>query len=101
MAFTNLAENGNLCLDGFLKSIKLTRSSADPCVYFNKETELIVGVYVDDLLVMSNRYSTIQKFKNEIKAVFEVKDLGEIHHLLSIKITKNIDGSMTLSKCLH
>ncbi len=88
----------NLCLDGFLKSVNLTRSRADPCVYFNKEIELIVGVYVDDLLIMSSRKSTIQKFKEDIKAVFEVKDLGEIHHLLSIKITRNEDGSMTLDQ---
>lgn len=88
----------NLCLDGFLKSVNLTRSRADPCVYFNKEGGLIVGVYVDDLLVMSSRLSTIQKFKDDIKAVFEVKDLGEIHHLLSIKITSNKDGSMTLDQ---
>lgn len=88
----------NLCLDGFLKSVNLTRSRADPCVYFNKEAELIVGVYVDDLLVTSSRYSTIQKFKDDIKAVFEVKDLGELHHLLSIRITRNKDGSMTLDQ---
>lgn len=91
----------NICLDGFLKSIKLTRSRADPCVYFDKETELIVGVYVDDLLVMSSRSFTIHKFKENIGAVFEVKDLGEINHLLSIRVDRKKDGSMTLDQSAY
>ncbi|GBN60812.1 hypothetical protein AVEN_256848-1 [Araneus ventricosus] len=50
--------------DKFLKSYKLTRSREDPYVHFDKERKLIVGVYVDDLLVMSNLETTIQKFKD-------------------------------------
>lgn len=88
----------NLCLDEFLKSIHLVRSMADPCVYFNQDEKLIVGVYVDDLLVMSEEITTIQKFKAALGSVFEVKDLGEVNHLLSIRINRNEDGSMTLDQ---
>lgn len=72
----------NVCLDKFLKSYHLTRSKADPCVYADKERNLIVGVYVDDFLVMSDLESTIQEFKEHLGATLEVKDLGEIHNLL-------------------
>lgn len=91
----------NICLDKFLKSAKLTRSRADPCVYFDKKRKLIVGVYVDDLLVMSSEVSTIQEFKTNIGTVFEIKDLGEINHLLSIRITRNKDGSITLDQSAY
>ena len=91
----------NICLDKFLKSIKLTRSRADPCIYFDKEKELIVGVYVDDILIMSSSDSTIEEFKDKIKAVFEVKDLGELHHMLSYRINRSEDGSITLDQSVY
>lgn len=91
----------NICLDKFLKSINLTRSRADPCVYFNKKNDLIIGVYVDDLLVMSKESTTIQKFKEDIGAAFETKDLGEINHLLSIRIQRNKDSSITLDQSTY
>lgn len=91
----------NICLDKFLKSINLTRSRADPCVYFNKKNDLIIGVYVDDLLVMSKDSVTIQKFKEDIGAAFETKDLGEINHLLSIRIQRNEDSSITLDQSTY
>ena len=74
------------------------RSRADSCIYFNKELELVTGVYVDNSIIISGKNSTIQKFKHDIKAYFEVKDLGEIRHLLSITISRNKNGSMTLDQ---
>lgn len=91
----------NICLDKFLKSVNLTRSKADPCVYYNKEKELIVGVYVDDLLVMSSRNGVIQEFKDNIASRFEVKDLGEIHHILSIRVRRSTDGSLSLDQTVY
>lgn len=38
-------------LTKFMVSIKLERSVADPCVFYNLEISLIVGLYVDDLVV--------------------------------------------------
>ncbi|XP_035229345.1 uncharacterized mitochondrial protein AtMg00810-like [Stegodyphus dumicola] len=91
-----------MCLDKFLKSMSLTRSRADPCVYFNKEKELIIGVYVDDLLVMSSKDFIIQEFKDNIAATFKIKDLGEIHHhLLSISISRKEDGCVTLDQSVY
>lgn len=46
------------CLDKFFKSVKVTRSRADSCIYFDKEKELIVDVYADDHLVMCSKDST-------------------------------------------
>lgn len=43
----------NLRLDKFLKSTGLKRSKADPCIYYDKRQEFIVGVYIDDLLILS------------------------------------------------
>ncbi|KFM65150.1 Retrovirus-related Pol polyprotein from transposon TNT 1-94, partial [Stegodyphus mimosarum] len=68
---------------------------------FAKENELIVGVYVDDLLVMSSEVSIIQKFKDNIAATFKIKDLGEIYHLLLIRISRTDDGSMTLDQSVY
>lgn len=40
-------------MDKLLKLQGMTRSKADPCVYVSKEKKLIVGVYVDDLLIIA------------------------------------------------
>ncbi|KAM7297533.1 uncharacterized protein ISCGN_022684 [Ixodes scapularis] len=43
----------NLTLDKLLKWQGMTRLKADPCIYVSKEKKLIVGVYVDDLLIIA------------------------------------------------
>lgn len=40
------------CLDKFLKSINLTKDRKHSCACLNENQDLIVGVYVDDLLVI-------------------------------------------------
>lgn len=47
---------------------------------------------------MPNVVSAVEEFKNNIRAVFELKDLREINHLLSIRINRNNDGSIILNQ---
>lgn len=87
----------NKCLDKCLKVFGLKQSIADPCVYYDCDKEVIVGVYVDDLLIIGKRVK-IQRLKEAIMKRFEAKDLGEAKHLLSMKIERKPDGSLTLDQ---
>jgi hypothetical protein len=61
--------------------------TADESVYVNES--LIVGVYVDDLIIVSPHLEKIEKFKKDIKKKYDVKDLGELSLILSMRWTRN------------
>ena len=48
--------------------------------------ELIVGVYVDDLIVSGVRAEDIDGFKHEMVARFRMSDLGLLSYYLSIEV---------------
>jgi Reverse transcriptase (RNA-dependent DNA polymerase)/gag-polypeptide of LTR copia-type/Integrase core domain/GAG-pre-integrase domain len=91
----------NTKLDEFLKSTGLQRSKADPCIYFNEERDFIIGVYVDDLLMISKDEETIKRFKEEIGKTFKIKDLGRARHVLSMRVDRKEDGSITLDQTTY
>lgn len=86
----------NIRLDELLKNEGMTRSKADPCVYFCED--LIIGVYVDDILILAKTERKIEDFKQKLRSAFEVKDLGEASHILSMRIRRNEDGSLILDQ---
>jgi len=54
-------------------------SPADSCVYFTGKGKdlMLVIVYVDNLLIMSSKSTSIEKLKKHLFKQFEIKDLGE------------------------
>lgn len=71
----------NLALNEFIISVKLIRSHADPCVYHNVGMGILVGVYVDDLVVVVKN-GVLYEFKRQIQAEFDAKELEEFAVLL-------------------
>lgn len=55
--------------------------------------DIIVSVYVDDLLIL-RKIQQINRFKNYIKSAFVAKDIRPANHILSMKITEGADGSI-------
>ncbi|UYV77950.1 hypothetical protein LAZ67_15003007 [Cordylochernes scorpioides] len=83
-------------LDQILTSIGLERSRMDPCVYFSKD--IILGVYVDDLLVTTSSVEAYVKFKSSIQREVDIKDLGEVSDLLSVRIKRNKESNLELDQ---
>jgi hypothetical protein len=46
----------------------------------------VLGVYVDDLVLTRNSKQEIVKFKDEMKKLFKVSDLGLLHYYLGIEV---------------
>lgn len=44
---------------------------------------------------------TIEAFKNKIVTVFEVKDVGKLNYILSMKAERHEDGSLTLDQTAY
>jgi hypothetical protein len=78
-------------IDNFFDNLGLQRTHADNCVYrlCKNEVVVIVAVYVDDLLILTNDLATLGGFKKELSNRFEMKDLGEVHFCLGIQVTRD------------
>lgn len=69
-----------------------SKSEYDSCVYFKKphSRDLVsLLLYVDDILIAYKHRVEIEKLKNELKAVFEIKDLGPATRILGMQIRKD------------
>ena len=64
------------------------RSKCDYGVYYTAEMQerIIVGVYVDDMLITGSNSHKIVEFKESMKWVFEMTDLGILSSYLGIEI---------------
>ena len=96
--------------DKALKSLGFKRCESDPCVYIRIVDGVIVGVYVDDLLILAphGMISTIEQFKSDFRKLFKIKDLGPVSKILGMQIlrdrsqrTVSINQSAYIEKFLH
>ena len=68
----------NQLLDSKLKTMGFCRIHADHCIYILCQKGYIVflAVYVDDMGLLSNDLTFMQKIKDKIGQCFHIKDLG-------------------------
>lgn len=59
---------------------------------------VLLLIYVDDFLVMVSPRTAMQRVKDEISSLYEIKDLGIAQYFLGIKIHRRKDGSILLSQ---
>lgn len=84
----------NLKLDGTLKILGFKRCSKEQAIYTKHEgNELIImGVYVDDLIVTSSCTKKIEEFKKQMEEKFEMSDLGLLSYYLGIEVKQTEKG---------
>ncbi|KAD4586296.1 hypothetical protein E3N88_23897 [Mikania micrantha] len=84
----------NARLDKVLKEIGFDKCAQEPAVYKSNKagTQLIVGVYVDDLIVTGTSEKRIQEFKERMMKVFDMSDLGHLSYYLGIEVTQKQGG---------
>jgi hypothetical protein len=49
-------------------------------------------LYVDDIILTASSLALLQHIKAKFSSEFAMTDLGELHHFLSIVVTRSIDG---------
>lgn len=84
----------NAKLDKELLALGFVRSKLDHAVYRrSKENSfLIVGVYVDDLIISGPDVDDIKMFKSEMKKKFNMSDLGLLSYYLGIEVKQDPSG---------
>ena len=75
-------------LDRSLTTLGLKKSEYEPAVYFknSNESSMIVGVYIDDLLLNGSDEENLRKFKLELMKLFKMTDLGLLSTYLGIEV---------------
>ena len=94
-----------LKLRKFLISIGFSNSTHDPCLFVKRDNNggvLIIGVYVDDLVVAHND-KMIEWFTKEFTGPkgFKAKRLGKLEWFLGMGITQADDFSITVDQKLY
>ncbi|KAG8476415.1 hypothetical protein CXB51_033365 [Gossypium anomalum] len=82
-------------IDSYLVSLGFERSISEPTLYVKKkgvETQLIVSLYVDDLLVTEGDQAMLVDFKAKMQHKFEMSDLGRITYFLGIEVSQTQGG---------
>jgi len=76
------------CLTNVLKKIGFTKTSTDAAVFYRHGEKgfSIIGAAVDDLMITAKNDEVLQGIKKDLSDIFKMKDLGEIHWLLNLKI---------------
>ena len=71
-------------IDKYFESIGLKKSYADPNIYVlkNDMLYLIIALYVDDLILVSNKLRFLLTTTADLSKSFDMKDLGELHYIL-------------------
>ena len=78
-------------LVSFLNGLGFYHCPDEPCVLINKNTGIILFLYVDDLLVLAQRdcMNHIAQFKAKVNDKYGIKDLGEAISFLNIRILRD------------
>jgi hypothetical protein len=81
----------NMKLDDTLLSLSFQRTLLEHVIYVqrNSNMQLVVGVYIDDLMITGSDHDDIRSFKEEMVAVFKMSDLGLLHYYLGIEVKQS------------
>jgi hypothetical protein len=71
-----------------LNALGFENINEDYSIFVQKGTGVIIGVYVDDLLVMGKDKRAVDKAKQELQRRFQMTDLGPASFYLGIKLTR-------------
>jgi hypothetical protein len=87
----------NVKLDSTLQRMSFEQSLHEAAVYQrgNGGNVLLVGIYVDDLMITGTKDTEVAAFKEEMKATFQMSDLGHLSFYLGIKVHQD-DSGITL-----
>lgn len=67
-----------------LVELGFLQSKLDEGIFYDASSQLIVLVYVDDLMVLCDNVNTIATFKHLISQTFKCKDCGQIKKFLGV-----------------
>lgn len=80
----------NKVLRECIEKIGFIQASADPCVFIRKNALTIIGVHVDDLMILARNITEMRSVKDSLKLQFKMKDMGELHYYVGVCIVQDV-----------
>ena len=74
-------------LNNKLYSLDFKRSNCDQCIYIHSKVQVVIGVYVDDLIICGKVLQQVVEIKQQLSSFFPIKDLGLIGTVIGWNIT--------------
>ncbi|GJY40225.1 ribonuclease H-like domain, reverse transcriptase, RNA-dependent DNA polymerase [Tanacetum coccineum] len=92
----------NIKLDNTLKSLDFKKCALEQAIYTktSKDSTLLIGVYVDDLIITGTPKKEIDKFKAQMEEKFEMSDLGLLAYYLGIEVTQT-NGDISIKQSAY
>lgn len=84
--FKQSGREWNKRITKFLKANGYVVLTGDSCVFINHETQVIIALYVDDLLIFAKDLSRINVVKSFLDKEYKMKHLGSAKFILGIRI---------------
>ena len=71
-----------------IEKIGFIQASADSCVFIRKDALTIIGVHVDDLMILPRKITEmrIRSDKDSLKLQFKIKDMGALHYYVGVNV---------------
>lgn len=81
-------------LSSALRNYGFHLSSSDYSLFFvtTQAVQIVVLVYVDDLIICGNHPTAIHKFKAYLSTCFHMKDLGSLKYFLGVEVARSPTG---------
>ena len=92
----------NLKLDSSLRDRGFTRCASEHGMYTRGKgsSRVIVGVYVDDLIITGAKEGGVEAFKVEMQRLFRMSDLGLLSYYLGIEVRQS-KAAITLGQAAY
>ena len=93
-AMYRLKQSGQVwhkCLSSAMDKISFTKSKSGGAVFYRHDGKgfVIIAMAIDNLTITVINDTIVCKIKADLMKIFKVKDLGELHWLLNLKIEQN------------
>jgi hypothetical protein len=91
--------SGKEWYDLFVKKLKergLKPLLSDPCIFNSKN--LMVIIYVDDMLIIEKKKGEMEKFKNSLEQEFEMTSHDKIENMLGLEIHQGVNETTLIQR---
>jgi len=72
-----------------LKELGFTPCYSEPSVFVNTDHSQIIGLYVDDMIILGADLRAVKETIKGIAARWQIKDLGDVSQILGLRVTRN------------
>ena len=76
-------------------------SAYDPSIFINREQDLIMSVYVDDILLLGQDERKINQMKATLASTFQMTDLGLCSYYLGMHVQHGKDGGVKIHQAAY